>query len=239
MASSPSASGSPSRSPPSAPAIVPTCQATYWVADAPNRSQRSKLPSPRPASAHEASTTAWPCAARLSGPPGSDGPSAAPIGRKREFISAAAPIAAPTVPPPPMIAIAVNCAEPANTISRHDDRRERRTGRRPARPRRRRRPAGSRPRRTGCPRAPPAGRRGRPRPLSRHRAAEQEGADDGDHEREHREGVPDHADDREHDSHDGHRSRRRRRPRRAGMRAAHACAWRELGRNSVSGRPWP
>ena len=46
--------------------------------------------------------------------PGSDGASATPIGRKREFISAAAPIAAPTPPPPARGSRPpVNCAEPA------------------------------------------------------------------------------------------------------------------------------
>ena len=40
-----------------------------------------------------------------------------PIGRKREFISAAAPTAAPTPPPAAMIEIAANCAEPAKTIA--------------------------------------------------------------------------------------------------------------------------
>ena len=39
------------------------------------------------------------------------------MGRKREFISAAAPSAAPTVPPPPMIAMAANWADPANMIA--------------------------------------------------------------------------------------------------------------------------
>src|SRR3954451_18505831 len=40
-----------------------------------------------------------------------------PIGRKREFISAAAPPAAPSPPPAATIEIAANCAEPANTIA--------------------------------------------------------------------------------------------------------------------------
>ena len=67
--------------------------------------------------AHEASTTVWPCTARSSARPGSDGASATPIGRKREFISAAAPIAAPSPPPPATIEIAANWAEPAKTIA--------------------------------------------------------------------------------------------------------------------------
>ena len=104
---------SPSTPPPSAPRIVPLVQVTYWTALEPNSSQRSKVPSPREASAHEASTTVGPWAARQSARPGSDGASATPIGRKREFISAAAPIAAATPPPPARIAMAVNCAEPA------------------------------------------------------------------------------------------------------------------------------
>jgi hypothetical protein len=83
----------------------------------PKSSQRSKVPSPRLDSAHDASTIACPCAARRSGPPGSDGASATPIGTKRELISAAAPSAAPISPPPATIAIAVNCAEPAKTIA--------------------------------------------------------------------------------------------------------------------------
>src|SRR3954470_6126823 len=89
----------------------------YCGAVEPNRNQRSKVPSPRLAIAHEASTTVCPCAARLTGPPGSDGASAMPIGRKREFISAAAPTAAPSPPPAATIEIAANCAEPANTIA--------------------------------------------------------------------------------------------------------------------------
>jgi hypothetical protein len=40
-----------------------------------------------------------------------------PMGRKREFISAPAAIAAPAVPPPARIATAANCAEPANTTA--------------------------------------------------------------------------------------------------------------------------
>ena len=96
---------------------VPPTQPTYCTAVEPNSSQRSNVPSPRPAIAHEASTIACPWTARRSGPPGSDGPSATPIGRKREFTSAAASTAAATVPPWARIAIAVNWAEPANTIA--------------------------------------------------------------------------------------------------------------------------
>src|SRR3954452_21380130 len=117
IASSPSARASPSTLPPSAPATVPATHPTYCGAVEPKSSQRSNVPSPRPAIAHDASTTAWPCAARRKGPPGSDGPSAAPIGRNREFTSAAASTAAATVPPEARIAMAVNCAAPAKTIA--------------------------------------------------------------------------------------------------------------------------
>src|SRR4051794_20361859 len=77
----------------------------------------SKLPSPRDDRAQEASTTACPFAARLSGPPRNDGPTAALMGRKREFISVAAATAAPAPPPAPTIEMDANCAEPANTIA--------------------------------------------------------------------------------------------------------------------------
>jgi hypothetical protein len=93
--------------------MVPDDQVRYWIELEPNSTQRSNVPSSRAASAHEASTTVWPCAARQSARPGREGASATPIGRKREFISAAAPTAAPTPPPAAMIAIAANWAEPA------------------------------------------------------------------------------------------------------------------------------
>ena len=51
------------------------------------------------------------------GPPRSEGAKATPIGRKREFISAAAAMAAPAPPPWARIATALNCADPANTIA--------------------------------------------------------------------------------------------------------------------------
>ena len=89
---------------------------TYCGIVEPNSSQRSNVPSPRAASAHEASTTVWPCAARHGQRPGSEGASATPIIRKREFISAPAPIAAATPPPAARIATEANCAEPAKTI---------------------------------------------------------------------------------------------------------------------------
>src|SRR3712207_7280592 len=90
---------SPSASPLSAPTAVPENHVTYCTADEPNRNQRSNVPSPFAAIAHDESTTVWPCAARSSALPGSDGASAIPIGRKREFISAAAMTAAPSPPP--------------------------------------------------------------------------------------------------------------------------------------------
>src|SRR3954447_7475884 len=105
------------RSPPSAPATVPASHVTYCTAVEPKRNHRSKVPSPRAAMAHELSTTAWPCAARLGARPGSEGASAMPIGRKREFISAAAETAAASPPPAAMIWIAANWAEPAKTIA--------------------------------------------------------------------------------------------------------------------------
>src|SRR5918998_5707671 len=116
-ASSPSACGSGSESPPTAPIIVPAVQVTYCAALAPNNSQRSNDTSLRRAIAHDASTTVCPCAAREAALPGSEGASATPIGRKREFIIAEAPIAVHTPPPAAMMATAVNCAEPANTIA--------------------------------------------------------------------------------------------------------------------------
>ena len=75
------------------------------------------MPSPREDIAHDASTTVCPLAARFSGPPRKDGPTAALIGRKREFIRVAAAIAAPAPPPAPTIEIEANCADPANTIA--------------------------------------------------------------------------------------------------------------------------
>ena len=90
---------------------------TYCGAVVPNSSHRSKVPSPRLASAHDASTTAWPWAARLSGPPGSDGARAVPIARNRPFISVPAATAAAAVPPLARTASPANCADPAKTIA--------------------------------------------------------------------------------------------------------------------------
>src|SRR3954447_9181592 len=117
IASSPYFLGSPSTSPAKAPTTVPVTHVTYCTAVDPNRNQRSNVPSPRLAIAQEASATVCPCAARLCARPGSDGASAIPIARKREFISAAAPTAAPMLPPAETIEIAANWAEPANTIA--------------------------------------------------------------------------------------------------------------------------
>jgi hypothetical protein len=87
------------------------------MALAPNRKCRSKRPSPWFAIAQDASTTAWPSAARRSGPPGSDGASAMPIGRNRECTRVAAPTAAGRPPPCAITASAANWAEPANTTA--------------------------------------------------------------------------------------------------------------------------
>ena len=109
------------------------------------------MPSPREDSAHEASTTVWPFAARFSGPPRKDGPTAALIGRKREFMRVAAAIAAPAPPPAATIETEANCAEPANTIAENtiaSDLREAGLARR-----------GSR---TTCARMPPATANGAP-----------------------------------------------------------------------------
>ena len=114
--SSPYFSGSPIKSPARAPTTVPR-EPGRVLRDRRSRSSTTRLnvPSPRLASAHDASTTACPSAARRSGPPGSDGASAMPMARKRECIRVAAPSAAPIPPPPVTIASAANCADPANT----------------------------------------------------------------------------------------------------------------------------
>ena len=66
-------------------------QPTYCGAVAPNRNQRSKRPSPRARHRPRRVDDRLALRARASSqPPGSDGASATPIGRKREFISAAA-----------------------------------------------------------------------------------------------------------------------------------------------------
>ena len=75
------------------------------------------MPSPRLASAQEASTTIWPSAARRSRPPASDGATASPMGRKRALTNTAASAAAPAPPPAPRIEAAANCADPDSTSS--------------------------------------------------------------------------------------------------------------------------
>ena len=80
---------------------MPLIQVTYAIAEAPSRRCSLKVPSPRDDSAQEWSTTAWPFSARRSQPPLNEGPTAALIGRKREFISMAAATAAPGPPPAP------------------------------------------------------------------------------------------------------------------------------------------
>ena len=98
-----------------APTTVPRTQVTYCGEVMPNSSQRSKVPSPLLATAHDASTTVWPWSPRLSGPPGSEGAKAMPMARNRPFIKVAAATAAASVPPADTTASAANCAEPANT----------------------------------------------------------------------------------------------------------------------------
>ena len=88
---------------------------TYCGTVVPNIRHRSKVPSPRLASAQELSTIVWPWAARVAGPPGRDGASAMPIARNRLFIRVAAASAAGMAPPPATIDSDANCAEPANT----------------------------------------------------------------------------------------------------------------------------
>ena len=85
----------------------------------PNSSQRSNVPSPRAGDRPRGVDDRLPLDARAgSGPPGSDGPSATPIGRKREFIERRREHrGADRRRPAARIAIAVNCAEPANTIA--------------------------------------------------------------------------------------------------------------------------
>ena len=111
MASRPSLAGSPIADPATAPMTVPTNQPRYCGKVAPRSSLRSNRP-PRLASAHDASTTAWPSAARRSGAPSSAGAKAIPIGRKRALTRAAARTAANTVPPSPSTDVAANCADP-------------------------------------------------------------------------------------------------------------------------------
>jgi hypothetical protein len=76
-----------------------------------------EAPVARAAMTHEESTTACPSSARRARPPRRDGPTAKPMGTKREFMSAAAPTAAPIPPPAPRIPIAANCALPAKTTA--------------------------------------------------------------------------------------------------------------------------
>ena len=84
---------------------------------APTTMSGSKRPPPRLASAHDASTIAWPVSARSRRLPRSDGASAMPIGRKRRLSRIPATIAATADPPPDSTASDANCAEPANTMS--------------------------------------------------------------------------------------------------------------------------
>ena len=78
--SSPSAAGSPIRSPAKTPIAVPPTQHGYDGRVAPSMNQGSKCPPPRLAAAQEKSIIAWPVAARRHALPPSEGASAIPIG---------------------------------------------------------------------------------------------------------------------------------------------------------------
>jgi hypothetical protein len=77
----------------------------------------SKRPSPRLASAQDASTSACPRIARPTARWSSDAAIAIPIGTKRRFSRLPAMIAGNAPPPADSTASAANCAEPANTIT--------------------------------------------------------------------------------------------------------------------------
>lgn len=117
IASIPKRSGSDRADPPMAPMAVPPIQPAAWGIVDPRRSPRSKRPSPRLAIAHDASTTAWPSAARLRRPPLSTGATPKPMGRNRVFMSSPAVMAAAGPPPALSTLSAANWAEPANTIT--------------------------------------------------------------------------------------------------------------------------
>ena len=115
--SRPRASGSASSPPPSAPSAVPPIHALSWGSVAPMRNLRSKVPSPRLASAQEASITSCPSAARRNRLPTREGARASPIGRNRALTNTAARVAAPAPPPAPRIEAAANCADPDSTTA--------------------------------------------------------------------------------------------------------------------------
>ena len=111
----PRPAGSPSTGPATTPITVPETHADACAAVAPMSRPRSKLPSPRLAITKEASTIVWPCAARASGPPRSEGPMAKPMGSQRAFMSIPAAIAATAPPPAARTLSAANWAAPENT----------------------------------------------------------------------------------------------------------------------------
>ena len=94
---------------------MPATQAGYCGSVAPSSFSRSKPPSPRTASAQDASTTAWPSTARRSGPPRRAGAAATPIDRKRALSIAPVAIAVAASPPAASTAVAPNWADPAKT----------------------------------------------------------------------------------------------------------------------------
>src|SRR3954452_4036697 len=103
--------------PPSAPRIVPDHHPSACGSVAPSRISRSKVPSPRLAIAHEASTIAWASTALRTRPPRSAGAAARLIGRKRVLMSRPAETAAATPPPSSSTLTAANWAAPAKTTN--------------------------------------------------------------------------------------------------------------------------
>src|SRR3954452_23574847 len=103
--------------PPSAPRIVPDHHPSACGSVAPSRISRSKVPSPRLAIAHEASTIAWASTALRTRPPRSAGAAARLIGRKRVLMSRPADTAAATPPPSSSTLTAANWAAPAKTTN--------------------------------------------------------------------------------------------------------------------------
>ena len=94
---------------------MPVVQHANWGSVAPTSLPTSNVPSPRLASANDASTSAWAVSARRRLLPRIDGPIANPIASQRALTSTAAPIAASAVPPPPSTLSAANCAAPEKT----------------------------------------------------------------------------------------------------------------------------
>ena len=115
-ASRPRTFGSPRNSPPSAPTAVLEVHAAYRTSPAPISRPRSKLPSPRAATAHDSSTTSWAARNRRQNPPTITGATVTPIGPYRALSSTAAVTALATPPPASRIEAEANCAEPANVV---------------------------------------------------------------------------------------------------------------------------